>query len=142
MRCFVSVPSLCFFTKRNYNSINVFGKFFHFLQTTMKVSFGHNDLADTKKRKGKFSNIFKQIEKRLDQMESAETLADLARDAPGARCHELQGEQKGTFTVDLTGNWRLRFRPEEPIPLKPDGGIDKQQVVSVIIMGVYDPHKK
>lgn len=31
-------------------------------------------------------------------------------DLPGLRLHELKGPRKGTWAVNVTGNWRLTFR--------------------------------
>jgi proteic killer suppression protein len=109
----------------------------------MEILFDDKNLADTKKRRGKFSTIAKQIEKRLVQLQSAKNLAVFGQDYPGARCHEYSGDEKGTYTVDLTGNYRLRFRPSDcPPPLKTDGGIDKTQVFSITVFEVFDPHKR
>jgi toxin HigB-1 len=29
---------------------------------------------------------------------------------PGSRLHELSGKRKGTWSVDVSGNWRVTFR--------------------------------
>ncbi|MGD0191258.1 MAG: type II toxin-antitoxin system RelE/ParE family toxin [Rhizomicrobium sp.] len=31
---------------------------------------------------------------------------------PGWRLHELKGDRKGTWSMSITGNWRLTFRVE------------------------------
>ena len=109
----------------------------------MNIQFENKDLEDARKRKGKFQHVHSQIEKRLTELSEAENLEEIIRNVKGARCHERSGKQKGIFTVDLTGNWRLLFRPEETLPpLKADGGIDVQQVTSIIIIGIDDPHKR
>lgn len=33
-------------------------------------------------------------------------------DLPGLRLHELKGERKGTWSVTVSGNWRVTFRVE------------------------------
>jgi len=33
-------------------------------------------------------------------------------DLPGLRLHELKGERKGTWSVTVSGNWRVTFRFE------------------------------
>lgn len=33
-------------------------------------------------------------------------------DLPGLRLHELKGESKGTWSVTVSGNWRVTFRFE------------------------------
>jgi len=30
-------------------------------------------------------------------------------DLPGLRLHELKGKRKGTWTVNVSGNWRITF---------------------------------
>jgi proteic killer suppression protein len=32
---------------------------------------------------------------------------------PGYRFHALKGDRKGTFTVAVSGNWRITFRFQE-----------------------------
>ena len=44
-------------------------------------------------------------------LDRADSLADL--DLPGARLHALQGDRKGFFSLELSGNWRLVFRFED-----------------------------
>ena len=62
------------------------------------------------------------------------------RTYPGARLHARLGEQKGTFTVDLSENYRLCFSPAEPFLLKKDGGIDNKSVIAIVMTGIDDPH--
>ncbi|MDO9516374.1 MAG: type II toxin-antitoxin system RelE/ParE family toxin [Syntrophales bacterium] len=44
----------------------------------------------------------------LALLETAETLDDM--DLPGLRLHELKGKRKGTWSVQVTGNWRVTFK--------------------------------
>ena len=61
---------------------------------------------------GSTAGINPQHIKRLRQiialLETAETLDDM--DLPGLRLHELKGKQKGTWAVNVSGNWRLTFK--------------------------------
>lgn len=59
------------------------------------------------------------------------------------RCHELiQGERKGQLSVDLDHPYRLIFVPNhEPVPVKPDGGLDWEQVTAIMIIGVENTHE-
>ena len=41
----------------------------------------------------------------LDQAESADDM-----DLPGLRLHPLKGKSKGTWSVTVSGNWRVTFR--------------------------------
>ncbi len=35
-------------------------------------------------------------------------------DSPGLFLHELQGERRGTWSVRVSGNWRVTFRFDGP----------------------------
>ena len=57
-----------------------------------------------------------KLEKRLNDLENATTMAALDR-AP-YRLHELKGERAGTWSIRVTGNWRVTFRTEaEPFAI-------------------------
>lgn len=81
----------------------------------------------------------KKIRQRLDDLRAAETLAEM-RQLPG-RCHELKGDRAGQLSLDLHHPYRLIFEvANEPIPRKPDGGLNWEQVTAVRILGVEDTH--
>jgi len=44
----------------------------------------------------------------LALLETAEILDDM--DLPGLNLHELKGERKGTWSVKVSGNWRVTFK--------------------------------
>jgi proteic killer suppression protein len=44
----------------------------------------------------------------LALLETAETLDDM--DLAGLNLHELKGERKGTWSVKVSGNWRVTFK--------------------------------
>jgi len=44
----------------------------------------------------------------LALLETAETLDDM--NLPGLNLHELKGERKGTWSVKVSGNWRVTFK--------------------------------
>jgi proteic killer suppression protein len=48
-----------------------------------------------------------RIERILSVLDQAETLEDL--DIPGYRLHPLTGDRKGTWSIRVTGNWRITF---------------------------------
>lgn len=61
--------------------------------------------------------------------------------SPPHRCHELTGDRKGTLSLNLDGPFRLILRPaHEPLPLRPDGGLDWSAVTAVEIVGIEDTH--
>ncbi len=44
----------------------------------------------------------------LALLETAETPEDM--DLPGLGLHQLKGKRKGTWTVKISGNWRMTFK--------------------------------
>ena len=83
-----------------------------------------------------------KIGQRLDELRAADCLQDMSC-LPPPRCHELIGNRKGQFSVDLKQPYRLIFEPaEDPVPLRGDGGIDLEKVQSITILGVEDTHGK
>lgn len=82
----------------------------------------------------------KLLRQRLDELDAAETLADIAK-LPGPRCHELKGDRQDQLAVSLEGGKRLIFEvANDPIPRKDDGGLDWAQVTAILILGVEDYH--
>jgi plasmid maintenance system killer protein len=82
----------------------------------------------------------KLIRRRLDALRAAVVLDDL-RNTPG-RLHELKGDRKGQFSMDLDGPYRLLFvASQSPVPARPEGGIDWTRVTAVTILGVEDTHE-
>ena len=80
------------------------------------------------------------IRRRLDDFRAASTLQEISH-LPPARCHELKGGRAGQLSVDLDHPFRLIFRPaNDPLPKKPDGGLDRSQVTAIEILGVEDTH--
>ncbi len=97
-----------------------------------------NDYRLLQRRHGKVRA--KRLKQRLDDLRAAETLEDM-RHLPG-RCHELKGERAGQLSLDLDHPRRLIFEPaDEPVPRKPDGGLDWAKVTAVEIIGVEDTHE-
>lgn len=82
----------------------------------------------------------KKIKMRLAVLEVAGCLKDIPHTPPERR-HELAGNRKGEFAVDINGGDRLIFRPDhEPVPTLSDGGIDLQQVTAITILSVENYH--
>jgi proteic killer suppression protein len=63
---------------------------------------------------------------------------------PPARCHELTEGRRGNesqLSVDLDHPYRLIFVPgHNPIPRRPDGGLDWGMVTEIKIIGIEDTH--
>lgn len=83
----------------------------------------------------------KKIIQRLDELHAADKLSDISH-LPPPRLHELVNNRAGQISVDLVHPYRLLFIPaNDPLPFKPDGGLDLSKVTAVIILGVEDTHE-
>lgn len=81
----------------------------------------------------------KLLQRRLDDLRAAANLETM-RVLPG-RCHEHKNTTPPTLTVDLDGPNRLYFEAaDEPIPFKPDGGLDWAKTTRIRITKIDDPH--
>ncbi|MBR8828633.1 MAG: type II toxin-antitoxin system RelE/ParE family toxin [Gomphosphaeria aponina SAG 52.96 = DSM 107014] len=61
--------------------------------------------------KGVPQNLNKKIRIRLEVIDSAFVVEDIR--LPGYDLHELKGNQKGTWSIKVSGNWRITFFFEE-----------------------------
>lgn len=60
-----------------------------------------------------FSGFARQAETRLDRLDAATSLADLAA-LPGNRLEALKGDRAGQFSIRINDQWRVCFAwPEE-----------------------------
>jgi proteic killer suppression protein len=55
-----------------------------------------------------FSGFARQAEARLDRLEAATSVADLAA-LPGNRLEELKGDRAGPFSIRINDQWRICF---------------------------------
>lgn len=82
----------------------------------------------------------KLLRRRLDDFRAADNL-EILRSLPQIRCHELKGNRSGTLAVDLDHPYRLIFEPaNDPVPRKPDSGLNWTQVTIVRVLSVEDYH--
>ncbi len=97
-------------------------------------------MTDPKLLNKHYGQLARKINQRIAQLKAAENLA-VMRTIPAARCHELSGDYKGCFAVDVSGNYRLIFTPDHiEDPLKEDGGIDWKAVTIIEIQEITDYH--
>lgn len=68
---------------------------------------GLRQLYERADRSGIGANIRDRVERILFVLDQAETLEDL--NLPGYRLHALSGDRKGTWSIRVTGNWRITF---------------------------------
>jgi len=94
--------------------------------------------SEKEMRKSLPSNRERILKTRLRQLTESPTLEAL-RDQPG-NCHELTQDRDGQLAISLDGLFRLVFEPTEPVPRKPDGGLDWSKVVAVEIIEIVDYH--
>jgi proteic killer suppression protein len=64
--------------------------------------FFENDNA-----KGIEQSLTSRLARRLDALDAATGAADL--DLPGFDLHQLKGDRRGTWSVKVSGNWRVTF---------------------------------
>lgn len=55
-----------------------------------------------------FSGFARQAEMKLDQLDAAASLQDLAA-LPGNRLEALKGDRKGQYSIRINDQWRLCF---------------------------------
>lgn len=80
------------------------------------------------------------LRRRLDDFRAAECLETL-RYLPQIKCHELKGNREGRLAVNLGQPYRLIFEPaNDPIPRKPDSGLDWKRVTAIRVLCVEDYH--
>ena len=81
-----------------------------------------------------------KLMQRMMELQAADTLSDISY-LPPARCHELSGDRAGQFSVDVEHPYRLLFIPiNDPLPLREDGGIDREKVTEIQIIEIQDTH--
>jgi plasmid maintenance system killer protein len=86
------------------------------------------------------TDMTSKIKLRMAVLRAAGNLGQVPAEKPMRR-HELTGDLKGHFAVDLVHPFRLVFRPtHEPVPRKPDHGIDLEKVTAIEITSVTDYH--
>jgi len=82
----------------------------------------------------------KLLRRRLDDLKAIDNL-EVLRSLPQMSCHELKGNREGTLAVNLDHPYRLIFEPaNDPIPKKPDGGLDWTCITVIRVLTVEDYH--
>jgi len=79
----------------------------------------------------------------MNRMSTLDALANLndVPTTPPERRHQLSGQRREQFAVDIGSNQRLVFRPNHhPIPRKDDGGFDLELITDITILEVTDYH--
>jgi proteic killer suppression protein len=111
----------------------------------VEIRFASDQLArlcnDSKSLRRKYgAEGEKLIRRRLDELRDAATLAVVAK-LPAPRCEELKGDRAGQLSVRVHGGFRLVFQPDhDPVPRKPDGGLDWAAVSVIQIRDIENYH--
>ena len=80
------------------------------------------------------------IMRRMMVLNAAPCLVEVPDKRPERR-HELKGNRRGQFAVDIKQPYRLVFKPNhKPLPRKDDGGLDLERITAITILGVEDYH--
>ena len=81
----------------------------------------------------------KKLQTRLDDLDAAQSMDDM-RNLPG-KWEELKNDRAGQFSARLHGGLRLIVKPQkQPLPTKPDGGLDWRAIDSIHIIEMVDYH--
>ncbi len=110
----------------------------------MKINFRTNKLAKIFNSEKELVKCYgpvqtRKIKTRMAVLRAASNLAEVPSVKP-ERCHPLTGDRLGQYAVDLEHPFRLVFRPEEPVALLADGGVDLTKVSGIVILKVEDYH--
>jgi toxin HigB-1 len=110
----------------------------------MEIVFGSKKLKDllndSRKIQAKYGERSKKVMQRMHDLAAAESLTEVFQ-LPATGCHELKGDRKWQFAVNVGHPYRLIFEPSlEPIPKKTDGGIDLTRVTAIRILDIIDYH--
>ena len=68
---------------------------------------GLKQLFETGNSRGVSADLTGRLIRQLDLLNRATSPADM--NLPGSRWHELKGDRKGTWSITISGNWRLTF---------------------------------
>jgi proteic killer suppression protein len=68
---------------------------------------GLRQLFETGKSRWVAADLHKRLVRQMDVLNSAASPQDM--NLPGYRFHALKGARKGTYSVTVSGNWRLTF---------------------------------
>lgn len=98
------------------------------------------DCSDDRRASRRFGpERWATLRRRLASLSAAPTLRDL-EGVPG-KFHPLVGDRAGQFAMTVSASHRLIFVPDHnPVPMTPDGGIDRDQITRVRILEVVDYH--
>ena len=74
-------------------------------------SFRHKGLKqffETGSRRGVPAQFAPRLRRQLDYLDAARAGQDM--NLPGFDLHQLKGDRKGTWSITVSGNWRITFK--------------------------------
>ena len=111
----------------------------------MEISFANRKLKKECESQSALQRVHGQacarrVMARIADLQAAASLAELGQ-LPG-RCEELAGDRKGELSLTLPDGKRLVFKPaHNPVPTKPDGGLDWTAVKAVRMLEIENYHR-
>jgi proteic killer suppression protein len=97
-------------------------------------------LNDASECKRAYGEIAKKIFARMEDIRASPNLAVLLQ-IPAANCHQLKGDRKAEWAVNISVNYRLIFILEhDPMPYTDDGSIDAIMITDIFIIEIVDYH--
>lgn len=111
----------------------------------MEIFFDNRKLADLFNSEKKLIQKFgsengKLIMRRMQLLQASNCLNDVSP-LPPTRRHELTGNKKGQFALDLKHPFRLIVEPcHDPLPKKPNHELDLTKITAIKIVDVEDYH--
>ena len=110
----------------------------------MTIEFGSNKLrktlTDAREMQKAFGKMAQKVNQRMEQLKAAPSLLDMVN-YPAARCHQLKGDRKSEWAVDVSVNHRMIFEIDQnPIPVKKDGSVDTLKIINIKIIEIADYH--
>ena len=113
----------------------------------MYIIFKNNKLEKAANNLAKAVRIFgsvggKRYIQRIQEMVTVQNLKELMG-VPKANCHQLSGNYKGKFALNLEYPYRLIIEPEDGLDqFIENGRIYLEKITSIIIIEVIDYHGK
>lgn len=82
----------------------------------------------------------KKVKQRLEELKAAANL-EILKTIPAAGCHELDGNRKGQFAVQISGNHRIVFIPDQSTIIKKENGqIDFSAITIIEILTIGEDY--
>jgi proteic killer suppression protein len=110
----------------------------------MNVKYRRNklekQLSSASEIKKSFGANAKRVSSRMDDIQSSPNLTVLIQ-IPAARCHQLTGDRRSEWALNVSANDRLIFEiSHDPVPLNRDGSINTNLVTDICILEIVDYH--